>query len=592
MDGNRPAAMMEVLQEDWLARIARFGSEGFEVETPEVLYISAEGIETPPFARAMVSDVAGGKNSLRLLPSGFFRGPSEQGAGIDPAFRGADGSVPAGDGRFPAVFSSDEKMGETGEIVPVGDALLLSREPRRFARFFANLRNGIGPGKLVYAPGAADPLNLALLCYFGVDLVDSYGTLVRSSLGQIIVNGRVMKAGSEELEKLAGIGKEPDRQAILRHNLRQLDIELAVVRDAIRNGSLRQLVELRARHEAWMIEALRHADMDEYGAFEQWTPTFGGQFLASSKESLWRPDIRRYRERFRTRYVPPQSPEILLLLPCSAKKPYSLSKTHRMFREAVRNSGMASTVHEVIVTSPLGIVPRELETVYPAQQYDIPVTGHWDGDEIMTCREMLDCLLSKRRYSHVIAHLDGEMEFLREQLSAIGALHTGGESVTKKDNLARLTEVLMSLKDKVSRPSWTRKMTEEMNALATYQFGEASKSLMDGTVAKGGFPVIKLFRGDAQLCSLVVEKGSLSLTMEGGESLAKSGKYGVEIEDFTPKTNIFAVGIESASPEIRIGDEVYVHHAGQVRAVGTARMNATSMTALKRGEAVHIRHHR
>ena len=586
---------MEILQENWLARMTRCRSENLEIDTPEVLYISTEEIEAPPFARATISDAApepGRKNSLTMMNSRFFGDPSGRMIGIDPGFRGAIQAPRINGVELRAVFSSDENIGETGEIVPVGDSLLLSREPRRFARFFANLRDRIGPGKIVYAPGVADPINLALLCYFGIDVVDSYGTLVRSSLGQVIANGRVISAASEELEKLAGIGKNPDGQTILRHNLRQLDIELAVVRDAIRNGTLRQLVELRARHEAWMIEALRYADHDEYKSFEQWTPTFGGAFLASSKESLWRPDIRRYRERFRERYVPPKSPEILLLLPCSAKKPYAISKTHRMFRDAIWNSGMGSSVHEVIVTSPLGIVPRELEIVYPAQQYDIPVTGHWDGDERRIAREMLECLLSKRRYSHVIAHLDSEMEFLKEPLSLLGAVHTGGEGVTRRENLEKLTEVLVSIKDKVSRPSWNQKMTEEMNALASFQFGEASRHIMDGAVARGGFPMIKVFREGVQLCSLVPEKGSLSLTLEGGESLAKSGKFGVEIDDFIPKTNIFAIGVVGASPEIRIGDEVYVHHAGDIRAVGSARMNGKSMVALKRGEAVHVRHHR
>lgn len=519
--------MLDILQENWLARIARYHSEKLDIETPEVLYISAEGIEAPAFARATVRDkassVCGEKNSLEMLPSGFFGGLSDTVAGIDPGFRGAGGATGAAEGRLRAVYSSEEKLGETGDMVPIGDSLLLSREPRRFARFFSELRERIGPGKLVYAPGLADPVNLALLCYFGADLVDSYGTLIRSLLGQVILNGRVLQKGSEELERIVGMGKNPDRQTIMRHNLRQLEVELAVVRDAIRNGTLRQLVELRARHDAWMIEALRHADLDYYPAFERWTPTFGGPFLASSKESLWRPDIMRYRERFRERYIPPSSPEILLLLPCSAKKPYSFSKTHRMFREAVRNSGIGTSVHEVIVTSPLGLVPRELETVYPAQQYDIPVTGHWDGDERRISREMLDCLLSKRRYSHVIAHLDCEMDFLGEPLAKLGAVHTGGESVTKKENLGRLTEVLASLKDRVSKPSWGQKTTEEMAALASYQFGEASRCLMEGASAKGGFPVIRLYRGGEQLCSLVVDKGSLSLTLEGGRALPNRG---------------------------------------------------------------------
>lgn len=586
--------MIEVTQENWLARIAIYASEHFKVSSPEILYISAPGAEPPAFAKAIISDSPVSSptegNVLTLLPSRFFDRLRPE-HGIDPGFRGAGEACAEGDA-IPVIYSSGDASCKLGDIVPIGDAILLSRDPRRFAAFFANLREKVGPGKLIYAPGLADPLNLALLCYFGVDLVDSYGTLVRSSLGQIILSGRIVHSGSEELDRVVGLGRNPDIGSIQKHNLRELEAELAVVRDAIRTGTMRQLVELRARQSAWMIEALRYADLEEYAAFEKWTPTFGGAFLASAKESLWRPDIRRYRERLESRYQPPSSPEVLVLLPCSAKKPYSSSKTHRMFREAIRNSEIGSAVHEVIVTSPLGIVPRELEIVYPAQQYDIPVTGHWDEDEKKIAREMLRSLLMRRKYAHIIAHLDTEMEFLSDALGSLVAVHTGGVSVTRKENLEKLTEALSSIKDDVSKPSWGQRTLEDMKSLASYQFGEASKLLLEGAVAKGGYPMIKLFRDGAQLCSLVPVKGSLSLTLEGGVALSRSGKYGVEIDDFVPKTNVFAIGVLNASPDIRAGDEVYVHHDGEVSAVGSARMNGLSMTALQRGEAVHIRHHR
>ena len=586
--------MIEIVRENWMGRIASYRSEQLELGTPEVLYVSCKGVEPPSSARAFVSGDAplseGERNVLTLLSSRFFERTTHLGPGVDPGFRGADVAATE-ENDLPSIFSSLE-FDRTGDIVPVGDALLLTREPKRFANFFASLRERVGPGKLIYAPGVADPLNLALLCYFGVDLVDSYGTMIRSSMGQVILNGRVMLSGSEELDRIAGMGKNPGREAILKHNLRQLESELAVVRDAIREGTLRHLVELRVRHAAWMVEALRFADLEEFRSFEKWTPTSGPPFLASGKESLWRPDIRRYRERIETRYIPPESADVLLLLPCSARKPYSKSRTHRMFREAVRNSGIAPSVHEVIVTSPLGIVPRELEAAYPAQQYDIPVTGHWDEDEKNIARNMLGGLLSRRMYPRIVAHIDEEWGFLREMLEKVGAVRTGGESVTKKENLERLTKTLCSLRDDIKNPGWNLRTIEEIRSIASYQFGDAWKPLLEGAEVRGGFPMVRVVKDGAQLCSLVPDKGSLALTLEGGEALSRSGKYGVEIDDFAPKTNIFAIGVKGATEEIRSGDEVYVHHAGEVRAVGTARMNGISMASLQRGEAVHIRHHR
>jgi archaeosine synthase len=64
----------------------------------------------------------------------------------------------------------------------------------------------------------------------------------------------------------------------------------------------------------------------------------------------------------------------------------------------------------------------------------------------------------------------------------------------------------------------------------------------------------------------------------------------VEIEDFRPAGNVFAVGVVDATPDVRVGSEVAVVHEGDVRAVGVARMNAREMVDLERGEAVRVRH--
>jgi archaeosine synthase len=76
----------------------------------------------------------------------------------------------------------------------------------------------------------------------------------------------------------------------------------------------------------------------------------------------------------------------------------------------------------------------------------------------------------------------------------------------------------------------------------------------------------------------------------GGDILSRADAYWVEIEDFQPKGNVFAVGVVDAAPEVRPGDDVVVRHKGEVRAVGTARLGWREMKDLERGEAVHVRH--
>lgn len=587
--------MLEVFERNWLARIASYRTGLLVLETPEILYIATETISPPKYARAIISDESkgiGDENSIFTVhPSSFFDAIPLDPPAIHPGFRGAtEGEDTRENGIFQSVFLSKEHEAIGGDIIPIGDALLLSKEPRRFSDMIARLRGEQGPDKLIYLAGIADPLNLSLLFYLGADIVDSYGTLVRSSLGQVILNSHVASLDARELARILEIDSGPTFNDIYEHNLRQLEHELLIVRNAIRNGNLRQLVELRVQQESWMVQTLRYLDRDAFEVFEPWTPVTGVPFTAHSKESLWRPDIERFRRRIIERYIPPKSPEILLLLPCSAKKPYSYSRTHRRFREVIRKTGLGSAVHEVIITSPLGIVPRELELIYPAQQYDIPVTGHWDEDEIKMIQGLLSKLLAKRQYSHIIAHLDNEFEFLGDLLS--GGVQTGDTNANSMESLQKLERMLNSIAGEISKPSWSERTSDDIAAISSYQFGEARETLLRDSTVRGRYPMVKVMRDGNQICAMVPSRGLLALTLSGGEALANSKKFGVEIEDFMPKSNIFAVGVTDAWSGIRIGDEVYIHHDDEVRAVGIARMNPAEMVSMKRGEAVHIRHYK
>ena len=62
-----------------------------------------------------------------------------------------------------------------------------------------------------------------------------------------------------------------------------------------------------------------------------------------------------------------------------------------------------------MVTSPLGLVPREIEDLWPAAHYDIPVTGDWDDDEIRVIREMVNKLVKRIGYRSVINHSSVEV---------------------------------------------------------------------------------------------------------------------------------------------------------------------------------------
>ena len=89
-----------------------------------------------------------------------------------------------------------------------------------------------------------------------------------------------------------------------------------------------------------------------------------------------------------------------------------------------------------------------------------------------------------------------------------------------------------------------------------------------------------------------MDRGILSLTLDGAQVLAMHETHRVFIGDFRPKgtSSLFAVGVESADADIRVGDEVAIMHGEEVRACGVATMSSEEMTHMERGIAVALRH--
>jgi archaeosine synthase len=55
----------------------------------------------------------------------------------------------------------------------------------------------------------------------------------------------------------------------------------------------------------------------------------------------------------------------------------------------------------------MGVVPRELELVYPAAHYDVAVTGYWDLEERGWVSGCLRDFIDNNHFSKVIAHVEG-----------------------------------------------------------------------------------------------------------------------------------------------------------------------------------------
>jgi Queuine tRNA-ribosyltransferases, contain PUA domain len=350
-------------------------------------------------------------------------------------------------------------------------------------------------------------------------------------------------------------------------------------------------LEGQARHEQWVTAALREFDQ-QWGYLEQRTPVFcEAEITAATGDTLRRVAIRRFADRVTTRYQNRfDSP--LVLVPCSATKPYSQSQSHEQFHDAIDYRG-----HVVSMTSPIGVVPQELETTYPAQHYDTVVTGRWTETETEFVAQVLEQYLRANEYPRIIAHVPSGgyrdiCERVCNQLDIEMTFTTDGHPTSER-SLAALDEALNG----ESKYHKRERHHNTIRAIADYQFGAgAGDELFDEIQTTGRDPRLQTWDRDgadrgAQLATMVPQYGLLALTEAGGRRWLASDvpTHHVEIDGFVPHGSVLAPGVVDASADIRTGEEVVIQ-GPRAFAVGRARMTGPEMVDSTRGIACSVRH--
>jgi len=480
------------------------------------------------------------------------------------------------------------------------DAYVLSGAPgtvghgSAFKDAVVETRDAIPDDTALYLSGVATPRNVAVLVYAGVDLVDADRAVIRGTQGTYLTTeGEYDLADLDELPCSCPACQQPvesfGREDCVEHNVNALQAELARVRRRIRDGRLRDYVEGQARHEAWLTAAFREFDQ-QYGYVEQRTPAYRDSLLLSSTEdALRRVEIQRFADRVTSRYRKRLDGHPLLLVPCSARKPYSDSQSHRQFQDAA-----SYRAHVVSMTSPIGVVPQELELTYPAQHYDSVVTGRWSAEEKDFVARVLRRYLERTNYSRVIAHVPPEgyrdiCERVADQVD-VPFEFTVEDHPTTDESLGELNAALAG-EDKI----WVQEREEAtLKAVADFYLGDgAGDQVFDDIEVQGRYPKLQALDGDTgdQLAALVPQYGSLSFTLAGARKWVDSDAptKRVEIDGFVPQGSVLAPGVLDASDGIRVGDEVVVEGPAAF-AVGRAEMPGPAMADATRGMAVQVRH--
>ena len=489
----------------------------------------------------------------------------------------------------------------------------LKTAPRTLISSIVKIRDKIPPDAALYLPAFATPKNLSILVYLGIDVFDDTFAEISGYQDIYLTNDRDFFLNklselpclcevcqSMSIGQLKKLPKNKRSLLLAKHNKLKLTEELIKTREFIKNGVIREYVEKQCRSSPFLTASLRFFDF-EPNFIEKRTPVARKNTLyANSMESLNRVEVRRFFDRVQKRYYPPRS-NVLILLPCSAKKPYSISQSHQKFIRAL--SGLRGKIHEVIISSPLGVVPRELETVYPASHYDVPVTGYWDREEqdwVFCC---LKNYLEKNRYDYIIAHLEGAYKKICQEASddlGLDVEYTSFERVTSFESLDMLRgAVKKACEGKNHQFKANYEQKEDMiKSIADYQFGLGAGDLLlkdremnmnkISIKIKGKFPNYHVYR-KSQHFLVLNEYGLINLSIEAAKALLSLNTYQVKIGDFEIKGSVLAPGVIDTDPQIRENDEVMVL-GKKAFGVGRAKMNGWEMVESERGVAVDMRH--
>ncbi len=456
-------------------------------------------------------------------------------------------------------------------IIADGRRLIKRKE---LVKLIPKLREKISPNTAIYFPTAL-PWEMPLLVYLGIDYFDYSSASYYASLGYKFTKNRIMKCNGSFDE-------------LLKHNMLILDELIEEIRYCIKEGCLRNLVE-----ETSLSDPYLRGNYKRYNPDLRNIPLSKGKKIIVSIDETTIPEVKKYIERVKNYEA---FTNTIVLLPCSSKKPYSHSKSHQFFINAINSVNFP--VEEVIITSPYGIVPRALEGVI---DYDIPVIGKWSSEEIefinKHLKEYLNNAKDKFGKLNIIAHLP---EHYLEILDEKEYKKYGNYIITSEDDNPTSTKSLENLKNTLkelklentnnAKNNKTRKMQfiHNYKQLAKFQFNK--DFIPDDVIIKGRHRkfFIKQNNKLVQICSLNEENGLLVLTYDGGNLLGKVNW--VEVDFKVKKGSLFAPGFKDCDENISVNDEIVIIYDGKVIGVGRSLMSGLEMKKAKHGALANIRH--
>ncbi|MEM3703409.1 MAG: tRNA guanosine(15) transglycosylase TgtA, partial [Candidatus Bathyarchaeia archaeon] len=270
--------------------------------------------------------------------------------------------------------------------------------------------------------GAGHPFMFSLAVALGCDLFDSaaYAIYARE-------NRYMTETGTAKLDELEffpcvcpkcsnktpkDVAEMPQREKqifLAEHNLYACISEIKRIKQAIKDGRLWEHLEFRAHGHPALFQALKNLKKYE-GFLEKHSPIVkrSGLFFFSSVD-LFRPEVVRHRIRLSERYMVPEKTETLILMPQIRTRPFHKSSEFKKLTKALRNSlrNRLSDIHVCFYEAPFGVVPVELDEIYPLSQHEISLP--LDSETVEYIAVQVAGYVGKKGFKKVILLHDSEI---------------------------------------------------------------------------------------------------------------------------------------------------------------------------------------
>jgi 7-cyano-7-deazaguanine tRNA-ribosyltransferase len=269
--------------------------------------------------------------------------------------------------------------------------------------------------------GAGHPMMFSLAVALGCDFFDSaaYALYARENR-YMTENGTwrlselnyfpcpCSKCASETPKEVMEKTPKERETFLAEHNLYVCQAELKQIKQAIRDGKLWEHLEMRAHAHPALFIALKklknHADF-----IEKYSPTVkrSGLFFFNSV-SLARPEVAHYRNRILERYCPPENAHVLLLSPQTRKKPFHKAQEFNRLKQVSKRLGeeLSGNFHVCFYAAPFGVIPLELDEVYPLSQHEIALP--LDRETVDYVAEQVSDYIKRAHYKTVVLLHDSQ----------------------------------------------------------------------------------------------------------------------------------------------------------------------------------------